>query len=492
VCVSGGVDSVALLHILADLREEWVLDLHVLHFNHGKRAESDEEESFVRDLGARLGVDVHVRHPASPFEAVGFQAKARTWRRAEAQELMRLLGAQVILQGHHADDQTETILLKILRGCHLSHIAGMAYREGSFGRPLLDIPKERLRSFLTSRSATWREDASNADSDFLRNRVRAELVPLLGELTNGSLEARLQSLTTQSKQLRTWLDDHPTARVRNSAQVIADGGDGGGGGVWGNDEVVERHTVKDHRETNWDTSAPRYLDNGELDLSAWRQLPGMVQEDQLYEYILSSSGVRLRYHNLRKLWKHMQTDNLSWDWQLGKEWNLVRAGQRVWMQQKRVQARKGQATARTPASDTDEEGGDEEEVQLHIERGVVISHPRGWTVRAFWEHGKAAGAYEGVRLTNLPEACALQLRLRQPQDRFRHHDRTDGKAVLLKDWMRHRAFPLHARDRTPLVCVGGEVVAVYPGALAKAVAPADGDSNGDGMFLRVVIDRVML
>jgi tRNA(Ile)-lysidine synthase len=95
VCVSGGVDSVALLHILAELRDEWKLDLHVLHFNHGTRAESEEEESFVRGLGEQLGVAVHVRHPKQPFEAASFQAKARAWRRAEAQKLVDEVGAQV-------------------------------------------------------------------------------------------------------------------------------------------------------------------------------------------------------------------------------------------------------------------------------------------------------------------------------------------------------------------------------------------------------------
>ena len=88
VCVSGGVDSVALLHLMVELREEWALDLHVLHFNHGKRAESEEEEAFVKDLGARLGVETHVRHPTEAFESVGFQAKARAWRRDEAERLL--------------------------------------------------------------------------------------------------------------------------------------------------------------------------------------------------------------------------------------------------------------------------------------------------------------------------------------------------------------------------------------------------------------------
>lgn len=502
VCVSGGVDSVALLHILADLREEWKLVLHVLHFNHGKRAESAEEESFVRGLSAQLGVDVHVRHPERPFEAANFQAKARAWRREEAQKLVGEVGAQVILQGHHEGDQTETVLLKVLRGCHLSRISGMGYREGNFGRPLLDVSKDRLREFLTSKSAAWREDASNVDSVFLRNRIRAELVPLLRELTHGPLEARLQSITTQSKHLRSWLDEHPSARI---GKFSASGSGYSGGNAEdddGDDAELDRRVSSTWHDDvqvskNWDASAQQYLDeNGELDMNVWRQLPGMVQEDQLYEYILGSTGLCLPYQNLRKLWKHMQTDNLSWDWRLGKEWNLVRAGERVWTQHKRAHCRSSFAAA--SASD----GGDADAECLNVEHGVVVSYPRDWTVRAYWEHeedGEAVVADEGLRLANLPEGSVLCLRMRQPRDRFCPPGRRDGKAVRLKDWMRNSGFPLHARDRTPVVCLNGEVVAVFPAFLGSKVSaePEDANDDGDGtydrggrrMILRVVIDH---
>ena len=516
VCVSGGLDSVALLHILAELREEWKLGLHVLHFNHGKRAESEEEESFIKSLSARLGVEAHVRHPEKPFEAANFQAKARAWRREEAQKLLDKLGAQVILQGHHADDQTETVLLKILRGCHLSRVSGMARREGNFGRPLLDVSKDQLREFLTSRSIAWREDASNADAVYLRNRVRAELVPLLRELTHGPLEARLRAITTQSRLLRNWLDEHPSAILRtrdakSSTDVVDDDA-----------HIFESESGEPvvQETENWDASARRYLfENGELDMNAWLQLPGMAQEDQLYEYVLRSTGLHLRYHNLRMLWKHMQTDNISWDWRIGKEWNLVRAGERVWTQRMKLHPRGGDDGAQKKRQTTGKKQTrslaavepEEEEARLNVEHGVVVSYPKDWTVRAFWEDDKgedrvAVFADEGVRLANIPEGAALRLRMRQPKDRFRcPRTRRDGKAVLLKDWMRNNEFPLHARERTPVLCLNdGEVVAVYPGFLAAKVTPSPDDDDGDGdveeetggrrrkRFLRLVIDRVRL
>ena len=513
VCVSGGLDSIALLHILADLREDWSLDLHVLHFNHGKRAESEEEEKFVRGLSTQLpgGVRVHVRHPAKPFEAANFQAKARAWRREEAQKLMDQVGAQVIVQGHHADDQTETVLLKLLRGCHLSRVSGMSRRDGKFGRPLLDVSKDELRDYLTSRSIPWREDASNDDSAFLRNRVRAELVPLLRELTHGPLEERLHSITTQSEHLRSWLDSHPSA-VLPSSPLFGDSVmmvHASGGVEHDEKKKKDDDDAGDHEQTT--TTTRRYPRDGELDMNAWRQLPGMVQEDQLYEYVFRSTGLQLRYRNLRKIWKHMmQTDNnnISWDWRLGKDWILVRAGDRVWTRRYvRENVKTGGKTTKKnfPAcelprvtSSSGVEVENEEGSVIRVGRGVIVSYPKDWTVRAFWEDEKVdddvkngiAADVPGMRLANVPEGSILRLRMRQPKDRFRPPERRDGKAVRLKDWMRHNDFPLHARDRTPVLCLDSSpttIVAVYPGYLGSNLAPAvavDSKFNPDQVVIQ--------
>jgi len=160
-CVSGGPDSVALLHLLRELSDEWNLAVHVLHCNHGKRSASEEEETFVVEMCERLGVDVHVRRPEAPWGSSHFQERAREWRRKEARALARDVDARVILQAHHWDDQVETILLKILRGCHLSNIKGMMYVNGDVGRPLLDCRKDELVRYLRARGVDSRVDESN-------------------------------------------------------------------------------------------------------------------------------------------------------------------------------------------------------------------------------------------------------------------------------------------------------------------------------------------
>lgn len=107
--------------------------------------------------------------------------------------------------GHHADDQLETIVLKGLRGCHLSNLHGMRWQDGPFVRPLLGQRKSELVAYLRALGQEWREDASNAVPKYKRNRVRLQLLPLLEELTGGGLHARIGVLEQQSAQLREWL-----------------------------------------------------------------------------------------------------------------------------------------------------------------------------------------------------------------------------------------------------------------------------------------------
>ena len=198
--MSGGADSVALLRLLLALNgddaAEWRLDLHVLHFNHALRPEAAAEEEFVRALAAQHGLPVHVRRLepgwADDGASGGVQGRSRAWRRAESLALLSSLGAAdaadddgargAIALGHHADDQAETLLLKLLRGCHLSNVQGMEWRSGGFARPLLDVRKAELVDALRADGQDWMEDASNAEPKYKRNRVRLELLPLLDEL----------------------------------------------------------------------------------------------------------------------------------------------------------------------------------------------------------------------------------------------------------------------------------------------------------------------
>ena len=214
VSVSGGADSVALLRLLLDLQPRWRLCLHVLHFNHALRPEAVAEESFVRCLAERHGLPFHVRRLSAGWADGGggsIQTRSRKWRQAESAALLSRLrgvgsgggggggggeaGGGALALAHHADDQLETVLMKALRGVHLSRIHGMRWRHDCFVRPLLGVRKAELTSYLRAAGQEWMEDASNKEAKYQRNRVRLQLLPLLGELAGGeaSLHARLQA-----------------------------------------------------------------------------------------------------------------------------------------------------------------------------------------------------------------------------------------------------------------------------------------------------------
>ncbi len=185
VAVSGGPDSVALLHLLCEWREIHSLGLHVAHFDHGVRgAESVKDALFVENLARDLGLPFHLgrgdvssfkrEHGLSPEEA------CRELRFRFLRETAVASGAQKVALGHTADDQAEELLLRLIRGSGTRGLSGMAFlREGIFVRPLLNASRKDIISFLVARNLSFRKDASNDAQEFLRNRIRHNLLPLL-------------------------------------------------------------------------------------------------------------------------------------------------------------------------------------------------------------------------------------------------------------------------------------------------------------------------
>ena len=207
LCVSGGCDSVSMLHLLERLSTLLLLKLHILHFNHQLRPEADHEQAFVKSLADHYKIPFYYKTAKhlKPGQ-VGLQESARQWRIEESIKMLKSIGADSIATGHHADDQTETLLLKWLRGTHISNLQGMLWKKPPFIRPLLNCRKKELMKYLKSNNFSWMEDSTNLSSSYLRNRVRMELVPLLNELTREGLDSRISDLNEQSSLLREWLD----------------------------------------------------------------------------------------------------------------------------------------------------------------------------------------------------------------------------------------------------------------------------------------------
>ena len=193
--LSGGADSVALLHALAASARERGLPLHAAHLDHRLRSDSGDDAAFCRELCERLGVplvtagaDVAGR---AAREGLGLEEAARLERRAFLRRVQRQAGASAVALAHTRDDQAETVLMRVLRGSGRSGLAAMRARTRHFIRPLLDVSRADVLDYLAAHGLAWREDPSNRDLRFTRNRVRHELLPYLERHFNPRLRETL-------------------------------------------------------------------------------------------------------------------------------------------------------------------------------------------------------------------------------------------------------------------------------------------------------------
>lgn len=279
LAVSGGCDSIALLHgtlqILDDLRNtqnQKKIEVHVAHFDHCQRGKenSDLDREFVKNISLKYdNVPFHSfcwdsdKAKGGNNDRKFSQEMARDWRRFHLIQLLHDLTTTkydnigqdtnnqnfcptsccgVILTAHHADDSDETLLLKLLRGTHITNLSGLEYLTTMespiqshqstatlFAKPMLNLRKHDIINFLNEQNLTWREDLSNKSNKYLRNRVRNELIPLMTDILSSSisddeydenntnntstnkassvLAKRLSNLSIQSKSLKKDLNE---------------------------------------------------------------------------------------------------------------------------------------------------------------------------------------------------------------------------------------------------------------------------------------------
>ena len=192
LAVSGGSDSVALLCLLARLRSHFPITLLCCHVNHGLRgAASDADEELVRDLCLRLNVPVIVRK-VKIKPGADLENRARNERFGALFQLLKMYRFDYILLGHQRDDQAETVLMNMLRGCGIGGLAGIKADQGKVLHPLLDFGREELREMLKDEGVLWNEDATNMDTGFRRNLIRLELIPYLQQNYSADLVHKLQ------------------------------------------------------------------------------------------------------------------------------------------------------------------------------------------------------------------------------------------------------------------------------------------------------------
>jgi tRNA(Ile)-lysidine synthase len=212
VCVSGGADSVALLHALLELRPVFDLHIEVAHLNHTLRGEESlRDADFIAALAEKLRLPFHIEkidvNRLKNLHGTSLEETARHARYQFFEEAAKSSGCEKIALGHHADDNAELVLMNTIRGSGPAGLSGIPpVRESRIVRPLIRVDRQTIRAFLIDRGHSWVEDSSNTDTRFTRNRIRHLLIPMLEDRFNSSVRSSLNRLGRILKDENEWIE----------------------------------------------------------------------------------------------------------------------------------------------------------------------------------------------------------------------------------------------------------------------------------------------
>ena len=223
LALSGGIDSMVLADMLLQAKAEFVL----AHCNfHLRGEESDGDEKFVRDYAERKGLSLYVKQfdtmAYAKEHGVSIEMAARDLRYAWFEELRQQLGYDKIAVAHHADDQLETFFINLLRGAGIRGLKGMQPVNGNIIRPLLDKSREEIHQYAIENGIKWREDHTNAETQFLRNKIRHELLPVIDGISKEGRASILKSishLASENELYRELVDEKLFQIVKKDGEV---------------------------------------------------------------------------------------------------------------------------------------------------------------------------------------------------------------------------------------------------------------------------------
>ena len=215
ISFSGGVDSMSLFCLLQAFQEKIDIDLHLVHFHHGLRAESDEEAEFVTATAKKRSVPVTIYRATHLKDAAGVQNRARQWRYRRLKETMKELGFDKIALGHQLGDLIETQIWRMLRGGSLFAFNPMQISALPYIRPLLHTSKEDLCVYLQRIGQPWKEDKTNQNDNYTRNMIRNRLLPIMKDCSGGKLEEKFLALNKDAYLLKGFFREMvPAKRYR--------------------------------------------------------------------------------------------------------------------------------------------------------------------------------------------------------------------------------------------------------------------------------------
>lgn len=287
LAVSGGADSVALLRLLLQLRQELGVVLSVAHFNHRIRgAEADQDERFVKSLAQQFDLQFHSGSSDVPAHAqekkLSLETAARELRHAWFATLLHAGHADKIATAHTEGDQAETILMRVIRGTGTRGLAGIAPWQKGKGliRPLLSVTRREIEDYLKHLGQPWREDQSNQDLRHARNRIRRELLPVLQRDYNPAIRETLADLAEVARAE----DEYWDKEIATLATRLVRSG------------KPSRSGRTNHQEGG-SAASPLTL---ALDLSAFHALPLALQR-RILRFMGERFGITLEFKHIQEL-----------------------------------------------------------------------------------------------------------------------------------------------------------------------------------------------
>lgn len=418
VAVSGGTDSLALLHLLYTLCSRFSLNVHIATYDHGLRGdESAADARFVVETAQGMGMPVtagrgDVRRLAAEH-GESIEAAARRARYDFLARIARTTNAAAVVTAHHADDQAETVLMHMLRGSGLNGLRGMAVSGSVPGhpdirllRPLLNITRAELEAYCHEHGLMPREDATNTDTAYLRNRIRHEIMPHLRQI-NPQVEAALLRLAENATIDSAYLDEQAHEATR---RLLSGGG--------------ERFRIEREGFA---------LLHPALQRRVIRQaVARLTDESAAHEHILDAVRIGIT----------------------GEQGAIVQFPGGVQIRVDYIALIVEKTGAAPPVLAQTPLLRQGQIVHLNMP-GTTLIPGADWSLVA----SESPGQHKAAAVLYVPPQAKAILRTRRPGERFRPCG-MNGHTRSIKKWMIDRKIPRHLRDRIPILEINDEIAAI--------------------------------
>ena len=420
VAVSGGCDSIAMLHVLKRLQTRLGVDLHVASLDHGIRGRAGRRDmQFVRDLAVRWRMPHTLRQIDVPHLSrkwcVGIEAAARRARYDFLAQVAKQEASPCVVVGHHALDQAETVLMHIVRGSGTRGLGGMRtvsplpyHREFNLVRPLLSLTRAELEAYCAEHNLEYRYDESNCDTTYGRNYLRHEVIDKLKRL-NPSVLAAFSRLAESATLEEDFISEEFETRVLPTVHRWPAGWQIKKSVFFGLHQALQRRLLHE----------------------AFRQL---AQEDASLSHAITLELID---------WSRVARAGTRRD--IGASLQLSIGYEDICVLQ--AGGQEASSGFRTIPIKSD--------YVLRLSTAFMLY---GLSIRLISEPPETS---RGIAISVRAD-CELRLRTRRAGDRFKPKG-MGGRSRKVKDWMIDRKIPRHIRDQIPLICADGEIIAICLG-----------------------------